>query len=112
MPKDVARWAQGRAVVGRRHLWTVRSALDVPPDRRPNGWLLKFPWYTRPFGLPRIDGRRLDGAGTFHASVNRADDQSGTWVASTLEFSDAGCWEVAARFFDTKAMRFRIRVGS
>jgi hypothetical protein len=111
VPKDVAHWADGRPVVGVGHLWTVRSALDVPPDRQQNSWVLKFPWYTRPFGLPRIDGHRLDGEGTFHSSAGRADDSSGTWVASLLEFSDAGCWEVDARYSDTAWLRFRILVG-
>jgi hypothetical protein len=111
VPEDVARWSSGRPVVGAAHLWTVRSAIDVAPLHLENGWRLKFPWFTRPFGLPRIDGRRLDGDGAFHADANDATDQNGTWVASILEFSEPGCWEVSARYYDDNVLRFRVRVG-
>jgi hypothetical protein len=107
---DVARWSSGRPVVGGAHLWTVRSAIDVRPQHQENVWRLKFPWFTRPFGVPRIDGRRLDGEATFYADANAATDQNGTWVASVLEFSEPGCWEVSARY-DDNVLRFRVRVG-
>ena len=109
VPRDVARWAHGAAVVGHGALWTIRSAIDVSASRQPKGWFLKFPWYTRPFGLPSITGRRLDGPGTFHASVNRADDARGAWVVSSLEFSHRGCWEVTSRYRKS-TIRFHLEV--
>ena len=51
-PHDVAAWAQGRPVVGEGSLWTIRSAVSVHPVQYGTGWHLKFPWYTRPNGLP------------------------------------------------------------
>ena len=107
--RDVARWAHGAAVVGHGALWTIRSAIDVSASRQPKGWFLKFPWYARPFGLPNITGRRLDGAGTFHASVDRADDARGAWVVSSLEFSHRGCWEVTSRYRKA-TIRFHLNV--
>lgn len=109
VPRDVARWARGAAVVGDGALWTIRSAIDVSASRQPKGWFLKFPWYARPFGLPNITGRRLDGAGTFHASVDRADDARGAWVVSSLEFSHRGCWEVTSRYRKA-TIRFHLNV--
>jgi hypothetical protein len=76
---------------------------------------LKFPWFTRsPFGLPQIDGRRIDGPGTFHADVNKATSPDGTdWVVSSLEFSEPGCWEITARYYDpTLPLTFRLEIGA
>jgi hypothetical protein len=110
VPRDVAAWADGSAVVGHGALWTIRSAIDVNGTRLPNGvWLLKFPWFTRPFGLPTISGRRLDGKGTFHANADPATDSRGTWVVSSLEFSHTGCWQVTGRY-RTSTLRFRVHV--
>ena len=109
VPHDVASWAQGAAVVGNGALWTIRSAIDVPPNHQSNVWRLKFPWYTRPFGLPTITGRRLDGTGTFHANANPATDSRGTWVVSSLEFSSPGCWQVTSRY-RTSTIRFRVHI--
>ncbi|HEY5013132.1 MAG TPA: hypothetical protein VIK61_10565 [Acidimicrobiia bacterium] len=112
VPSDVAAWAQGAPVVGHGGLWTARSAIAVRALRQPDGtWLLKFPWFTRPFGVPQINGRRLDGAGSFHSDANAATDQRGTWVASSLAFSTSGCWEVTARFGGA-TITFRTLVGS
>ena len=109
VPHDVAAWAHGAAVVGNGALWTIRSAINVSPDHQQSVWRLKFPWYTRPFGLPTITGRRLDGVGIFHADANPATDSRGTWVVSSLEFSQAGCWQVTSRY-RTSTIRFRVRV--
>jgi hypothetical protein len=98
VPGDVLAWAGGRDVIGSGALWTARSATAVAPTPLDGGWYLKFPWVTRPHGLPEITGRRLDGPGTFHADVNDATDSRGTWVVSGLYFSTAGCWEVTARY--------------
>jgi hypothetical protein len=111
VPLPVFGWAQGAPVVGGGELWTIRSAIAVPAIHEQGTWLLKFPWFTRPFGLPQINGRRLDGPGTFRSDAGRADDQTGTWVASSLEFSVPGCWEVTARF-DNAKLSFRILVGN
>jgi hypothetical protein len=111
VPHEVEAWALGVPVVGRGALWTIRSAFGVPGTAyHQHEWLVKFPWFTRPFGLPRIDARRIDGPGTFRATVDRAVDQTGTWVTSSLVFSTAGCWEVTSRF-DDSVLQFRIKVG-
>ncbi len=70
-----------------------------------------MPWITRPFGIPVITARRLDGSGTFRASANEAIDQNGRWVASNLIFSTAGCWEVTGRYRESM-LRFETRVGT
>jgi len=111
VPRDVAAWAQGRAVVGQGSLWTTRAAVGVPPRPDGTGWLLKFPWLTRPNGLPRIDGRRLNGPGVFHYDVNRAYDARGAFNTSTLRFSSAGCWQVTGRY-GSSTVRFQLRVGN
>jgi len=110
VPHDVAGWAQGRPVVGEGSLWTTRAAVGVPPRRDGTGWLLKFPWLTRPNGLPRIDGRRLNGPGVFHYDVNRAYDARGAFDTSTLHFSTPGCWQVTGRY-GSSTLRFQLRVG-
>ncbi len=69
-----------------------------------------MPWFTRPFGIPLITARRLDGVGAFHATANEAIDQNGRWVASNLIFSTKGCWEVTGRFHGS-TLRFDVRVG-
>ena len=110
VPADVARWAGGAPVVGHGALWTIRSAINVPAARQPNGWyFLKFPWYARPFGLPSISGRRVDGAGSFRGDANQAVDARGVWVVSSLEFSHPGCWEVTSRYRHS-TIRFHLHV--
>jgi hypothetical protein len=111
VPQDVRAWAHGQAVVGDGALWTIRRAFDVAGTPYQHGWLMKIPWFTRPFGLPRIDARRIDGPGTLRSSVNPATDEAGTFVTSSLMFSTAGCWEVTSRF-DGSVLRFRLQVGA
>jgi hypothetical protein len=110
VPHDVAAWAQGRRVVGEGSLWTTRAAIGVPPRPDGTGWLLKFPWLTRPNGLPRIEGHRLNGPGVFQYDVNRAYDARGAFNTSTLHFSTRGCWQVTGRY-GTSTLRFTLRVG-
>jgi hypothetical protein len=98
VPSDVTRWAQGAPVIGEGSLWTTRSATEVPPVFQDGSWHLKFPWYLRPPGLPSITGHRIDGLGVFHADASQAVDVNGTWVASYLQFSSVGCWEVTGRY--------------
>jgi hypothetical protein len=69
VPSDVVVWASGKAVVGKGALWTVRSALDVPATYRHGVWSLKFPWYTRPFGLP--EGQRTAQRWSWHLPIRR-----------------------------------------
>jgi hypothetical protein len=110
-PQDVRAWAHGQGVVGAGALWTIRPAFDAGGTPYEHGWLVKFPWFTRPFGLPRIDARRIDGPGSFRSSVNAATAEAGTFVTSSLVFSTAGCWEVTSRF-DGSVLRFRVQVGT
>jgi hypothetical protein len=124
VPADVVAWADGpvptstqllphrphRAVLGEGAIWTVRSATAVPGTPLEGHWLVKFPWFTRPSGVPRITGRRLDGPGTFTGDANVARDENGTFVTSSLIFSDAGCWKVTARYRGS-TLTFPIRVG-
>jgi hypothetical protein len=109
-PHALARSAGGERIVGSDALSTIASRLrgDVVHQRR--GWVMKVPWFTRPFGIPAITARRLDGVGTFAASADAATDATGTWVASNLIFSTAGCWEVTVRF-RASVLRFEVRVG-
>ncbi|HXQ60957.1 MAG TPA: hypothetical protein VN796_01415 [Acidimicrobiales bacterium] len=109
VPASVARWARGAPVIGSGSLWTIRSALDVRPDFRNGRWLLKFPWYLRPPGVPEITGRRIDGRGAFHADDSQAVDAHGVWDASSLQFSVGGCWEITGRFH-ASTLTVRIRV--
>ena len=111
VPPDVDVWAKGAPVVGAGALWTISAAFGSHGAVYPgHGWLVKFPWFTRPFGLPRIDARRIDGPGAFRSDVNRAVDESGVFVTSSLVFSARGCWEVTSRF-DGAVVRFRLEVG-
>jgi hypothetical protein len=109
-PHDVALWAHGEQVIGEGSLWTVRSATSVHGVQYGTGWHLKFPWYTRPNGVPRIEARRINGPGTFNYDVNRAYDARGAWNTSTLDFSVPGCWQVTGQL-GASTLRFRLSVG-
>jgi hypothetical protein len=109
VPSDVSAWANGAAVVGNGALWTLRTAIDAPESRDQGSWLLKFPWFTRPFGLPDVTARRLDGPGTFSAQVDQAIDSRGAWVVSGLSFSEPGCWEVSGHY-NHSTLRFRVHI--
>jgi hypothetical protein len=95
--------------VGTGALWTRRANIDVPGSHQSNIWRVKFSWYTRPFGLPTITGRRLDGTGTFHADANPATDSRGTWIVSSFVFSHPGCWQVTGRY-RSSTIRFRMHI--
>ena len=98
-------------VVGSGALWTIAAALHLPGNHQLRGWVIKMPWFTRPFGIPAIAARRLDGIGTFHATADEAIDENGKWVASNLIFSTAGCWEVTGRY-RASTLRFEARIGT
>jgi photosystem II stability/assembly factor-like uncharacterized protein len=110
VPSDVAAWADGRPVVGGGQLWTAESAMHVAGTPVGPAWDLKFPWFTKPSGLPQISARRLDGPGTFSSDVNHALDSRGAWVVSSLQFSTPGCWEVTGRF-QSSTLTFRVAIG-
>ncbi len=111
VPADVAALADHRPVVGGGELWTARDLIELPAGLTPTGvWDMKVVWFTRPLGIPRIDGRRLDGPGTFHADANVATSSTGRAVTSSLVFSAPGCWEVTARY-DNSTITFRTLVG-
>jgi hypothetical protein len=110
VPSDVAKWASDAPVVGGGELWAVRSILSGPVMHDSDVYRMKVSWLTRPFGIPMFSARRLDGAGTFHGNGNQAIDPRGEWVASTLEFSTPGCWEVTARF-DNATITYRVLIG-
>jgi hypothetical protein len=100
----------GEPVVGAGALWTIAAAVRLHGDHQARGWVVKMPWITRPFGIPAITARRLDGTGTFRATADEAIDQTGKWVASNLIFSTAGCWEVTSRYRGS-TIRFEVRIG-
>jgi hypothetical protein len=113
VPSDVRTWAHHQRVIGGGALWAVRSGVEQAPkfDATAGMYTTKVGWYLRPAigDVPQINGRGLDGEGTFHADANPATDASGTWVASDLQFSSPGCWEVTARYRSSK-LRFHIDV--
>jgi hypothetical protein len=111
VPTDVTRWATGRRVIGAGSLWTVSSAISVAPTFQQGFWTLKFPWYTRPAGLPTIAASRIGGGGTFKADASLATDSTGTWSASLLRFSGGGCWQVTGTYHDS-TLTFGINVPS
>ncbi len=100
VPSDVARWASDAPVVGGGALWAVRSILLGPVMHDSGVYRMKVSWLTRPFGIPTFSARRIDGPGTFNGDGNQAIDARGEWVASTLEFSAAGCWAVTVTYQD------------
>jgi hypothetical protein len=106
----VAAWSRNKAVVGQGALWTLRSALDVPVELQRGSWYLKIPLYTKPFGLPTVSARRLNGAGSFRFIANPAFDASGKWISTQLLFSTAGCWDITGTYL-ASSMHFRLRVG-
>jgi hypothetical protein len=85
-------------VIGNGALWTLRSALDVPPTRERDGtFSLKFPWFRAVAGWVDIAGHRVDGPGTFRADSPHSGYPPTGFVPSMLYFSGSGCWEVTGR---------------
>jgi hypothetical protein len=109
VPSDIARLTRHLPVAGSGALWTIARPLGGS-DRQVGEWFIKMPWFTRPLGIPAITGRRLDGTGTFHATADEATAEYGTWIASNLFFSSAGCWEVTGRYRGS-TLEFRVRIG-
>jgi hypothetical protein len=92
-------------------VWALRRALDWEPVKMPDGtYAAKFPWYIFPAGgVPMISGRRLDGGGVFRSDANVSHADGTTFVASSLIFSNAGCWRITGRYH-TSTVTFRIQV--
>jgi hypothetical protein len=110
VPTDVAKWASNAPVVGVGALWAVRSILFGPEMYDSGVYRMKVSWLTRPFGIPSFSAHRLDGPGTFQGNGDQAIDQRGEWVASTLEFSAAGCWAVTVSY-QGATISYQILVG-
>jgi hypothetical protein len=111
VPPEVRAWADQRAVIGSGSVWVLRQALDWKPVKMPDGtYATKFPWYILPpGGVPTISGRRLDGVGVFRSDANVSHAGGTTFVASSLMFSNAGCWRVMGRDH-ASTVTFRIQV--
>jgi hypothetical protein len=74
-------------------------ALIYAGGRAPEGWSTKFLWWSpKPGGSLTLDGRRLDGVGTFRQSFQGATGVSppvtGPVFPSIVEIPTAGCWAV------------------
>jgi hypothetical protein len=110
VPAAVSAWADGRAVVGSGALWTGLAALKQDGTHDGSIYRLKIGWYAIPFGIPKIDARRLDGPGRAVGQANEAIDQRGKWIVSTIELPSEGCWEVTARFMNS-VITFRRLIG-
>jgi hypothetical protein len=101
VPAEVRAWAHNGPVLGGGRIWTQASALNVPAEFGSGIWALKFPWYLYPAtgGVPTLSGRRLDGPGHFRGTASAAlGGPAPRWVASGLDFSTLGCWQVTARY--------------
>jgi hypothetical protein len=119
VPADVKEWALGAPVIGSGPIWLFRKS--VIWDRAKHPWppledgtysIGKVPWFLRDKyeAMPTITGKRVDGPGTFTASVNGARSGGHDWFVSGLRFSAAGCWKVVGTWDHTK-VAFRILVG-
>jgi hypothetical protein len=110
VPSDVAKWASNAPVVGGGALWAVLSILNGPVMHDSGVYRMKVSWLTRPFGIPTFSAHRLDGPGAFHGNGDQAIDPRGEWVASTLEFSEPGCWAVTVSYADA-TISYQILIG-
>jgi hypothetical protein len=117
VPADVKAWASDGPVIGGGSIWGERD--NLPPRVRPeldpvSGlYVTKFAWYLIPTRghVPTITGSRVDGPGTFSSNAEPTGlPGTAGFVASTLMFSTAGCWQVTGANNGSK-LTFRIRVG-
>src|SRR6202022_2145986 len=89
---------------GNGWLWTGLSTDGITQARRDRQQVLddgtiemKFPWWGRVTGHLELTGtRRGDPTAQLRARLSDGGRQPG-FVASTLIFSGAGCWEVVAK---------------
>ena len=110
VPSDVAAWADGEPVVGHGELWTARSLLSLAPTEDHGIWRAKIAWFTRPFGIPKINGAPARRPRHLHASTPIRDRPEGNLGRVGVSSSRPGCWEVTASF-DNSQIVFRILVG-
>jgi hypothetical protein len=116
VPTAVKEWSGGGPVIGSGAIWTGRipnRVLDQNPHTEEGPPRLKLGWYLHPArgDVPTITGRRINGSGTLTASAGPAISDGRTWVASTLDFSEPGCWEITAKYQDS-TLEFRLRVAA
>ena len=79
------------------------------------GWTnLKWPWFRLDDGQLTIEGRRVDGPGTFRADIPPMEAYPRDlnlaigpgFIPSSLGFSAGGCWKVTAKFRDSKVVLY------
>jgi len=111
VPPAVSQWASGRPVVGSGAVWTPRD--NLLDEHRLIGGVarMKTGWYLRPAVGEDVTltGKRLDGPGDVQIGSGPAFSEGTWWVASTFSFSDAGCWQLTARYRGT-TLRVQLRV--
>jgi hypothetical protein len=97
-------------VVGRGALWVLSSAVRrARPgfDVESGDWGLKFPWFRVEPGALTVEGRRMDGPGTFHADLPPAGSYPPTgFMPSGLSFSNGGCWKITGKLRRTIVIFF------
>jgi hypothetical protein len=102
-------------VIGRSPLWVNRNDVvtRVPAfDIQTGDWTLrKFPWFRTTTDPLTIQGRRLDGPGTFHATHPADSSYPTGFIPSDLTFSTGGCWQITAHI-DTATIHFYIGFSS
>jgi hypothetical protein len=70
----------------------------------------KFGWWRAAPGRLRITGRRLDGPGRLTSDAGTVAEYGPKgFVASSVAFSDPGCWEITGRV-GPAALTFRTAV--
>lgn len=109
------RSVRGR-LIGKGDLWTMHpSRLQDQYADGQAGWTnLKWPWFRLDDGQLTIEGRRVDGPGTFRADIPPMEayprdlnlDIGPGFIPSSLGFSAGGCWKVTAKFRDSKVVLY------
>jgi len=102
-------------VLGHHGLWVDRNeVLQRAPafDVQTGTWTLrKFPWFRTSTDRLNIQGRRLDGPGTFQGTHPPDASYPIGFIPSDLAFSAGGCWKITATV-DTTTITFFIAFSS
>ncbi len=97
-------------VIGHHGLWVdEREVLQRAPrfDVQSGTWtLVKFAWFRTTTDHLSIEGRRLDGPGTFHATHPADASYPIGFIPSDLTFSTGGCWQITATLNTTSVTFF------
>ena len=97
-------------VIGHHGLWVDESEVlqRAPRFDVPTGtWtLVKFAWFRTSTDHLSIEGRRLDGPGTFHATHPADASYPIGFIPSDLTFSTGGCWQITATLNTTSVAFF------